>query len=100
MNNNNDNLSKTPQWPVGFFGTNSRVFIQDLKNLNLSNAEYKVLSEIQKEYKLYKHYVSCGRKEYAVELLHKIRGLKRALDVIQITEDGYNQQLEWQTLLY
>lgn len=86
-------------WSVGYFG-NSDITTTDLSKLFLSEAEAKILTQMQYRYKMMQAYRHQNSEEINRERLHIIRGMKYAFDEIQTTDDGFKQSIEWQAVLY
>lgn len=86
-------------WSVGYFG-NSDTTTVDLSKLPLSEAEVKILTQMQYRYKMMQAYRHQNEEAYNREKLHIIRGMKYAFDEIRTTEDGFKQSIDWQAVLY
>lgn len=72
-----------------------------LKDFSLSNDEFEILAEMERYYPcLSSKEARFGLCIEQVEAQYYLRGLKRALDIVIETENGYQFQLKWQACLY
>lgn len=72
-----------------------------LNEFSLSNDEFEILVELERYYPC----LSDRNARYGLgiekdEALYYLRGLKRALDIVVETEDGFRLQIAWQASLY
>lgn len=95
-------------------GSNFRLFVERkdnhtkdhysgklLNEFSLSHDEFSILVELERYYPcLSSKDARWGLGIEKEEALYFLRGLKRALDIVVETKDGFRLQLDWQASLY
>lgn len=74
---------------------------RELNDLSLSHDEFEILVELERYFPcLSDREARWGLGMEKEEALYYLRGLKKALDIVVETKDGYRLQLDWQASLY